>query len=66
MSIMEVRPDALVGKDGRRVAFDEMMRLERRHISVLRTTLLVGGILTLLAMAAVAAAYASLLSETGL
>ncbi|MEZ5417166.1 MAG: hypothetical protein R2708_07475 [Vicinamibacterales bacterium] len=58
--VAEVRPDALVTTRGQRVPYDAMTRLEKRHVSVARTGVLVVAALGLLVMVLTAAAYASL------
>lgn len=58
--VAEVRPEAIVTTQGQRIPYESMTRLEKRHVSVVATTLLVGGGLGLLAMVMVGVALASL------
>ncbi|MGE0815845.1 MAG: hypothetical protein AB7O28_11515 [Vicinamibacterales bacterium] len=62
VTLAEVRSDALVTTRGQRIPFEAMARLEKRHLSVVRTAILVGGGLGLLVLVMTAAAYASLAS----
>jgi hypothetical protein len=65
--VEEVLKDALIAKGGRRFPYEEMARLEKKQLAKGRTTALVVGIsaaaLTLILLAATAAALAAGLSE---
>ena len=60
--VASIEPDTLVSKNGERYARADMRELKQRHMSGVKTGLLIGGIVAGVVLVALGAAYASLVS----